>query len=451
MSIFDKLFSKKLAGKEVENTVIRFGRYSDSYKTDENHDHWSKALEAFEEGDFLVSYQYFFQYLRDEAEDNVQFSLDEKQHQLQFKLFQGSTVISGQANKENLYAVAKIAKTDQPNLSLMRRLLERNYTLKYSRFGLDDDSNLCIIFDTYTLDGSPYKLYYALKELAVNADKQDDLLLDEFKGQLQSVKIAYAKPIPDQEKEIKYRFIKRSIQSTINEIERGELSPLQYPGATAYKLLSLTYKLDYLIKPEGYMMETLERIHRIYFGESVDNNKVKNQRLIDEYKILLSRPKIAFFKEFYRTTATFGITSPENHNRVSSFIEAELPNMGWYIDNNHIATALAIPEYIVGYCQFNYAVPEPDRDLFRLFYRITESEYFEQLGFKPKYYDWTTNKFDKKAIKKAIEQIRLHNQVQYPKCSPNTSKLRFDSLVQFSRSFLVLVKELNLIKRFRTI
>ena len=62
----------------------------------------------------------------------------------------------------------------------MRRLVESNYVLEYSRYGLDDDDNLVIKFDTSALDASPYKLYYALKEVAANADKQDDLLLDEI-------------------------------------------------------------------------------------------------------------------------------------------------------------------------------------------------------------------------------------------------------------------------------
>ena len=52
--------------------------------------------------------------------------------------------------------------------------------MNFGRFALGESNELLVVFDTYTLDGSPYKLYFALKEMATQADKFDDLLLDEF-------------------------------------------------------------------------------------------------------------------------------------------------------------------------------------------------------------------------------------------------------------------------------
>ena len=86
----------------------------------------------------------------------------------------------GKANIEKVTIEAKIAKTDTLNIGFMRRLLERNFQLRYSRFALDEENNITIRFDTSVLDGSPYKLYYALKELTTNADKLDDLLIDDL-------------------------------------------------------------------------------------------------------------------------------------------------------------------------------------------------------------------------------------------------------------------------------
>lgn len=450
MRLLDRFFAARTNGKE-KLPNIRFGRYSDSYKSDENHQYWKQSLAAFEQADFLASYRYFFEYLRDEQEDNVRYTIDDTTQKIDFEFIQGSKKITGSASEDKFNACVKVAKTNALNLGLMRRLLERNYSLKYSRFALDQDNHICIHFDTYTLDGSPYKLYYALKELAINADKQDDLLLDEFKEILSPVEIKHLQLIPSEEKEAKYHYIKSSIQRTLNEIENGELPPKKYPGATAYKLLSLTYKLDYLIKPEGYMMETLERIHRIYFEENKRSTVEKNDYLIAEFKKLLAREKTNYFKEFYRTTATFGITSPENHNRVSTFIEGELPNIGWYIDNEHEATALAIPSYIVGYSQFNYAVPKPDKELFRLFYRIVENDYFLALGYTTVYYDTQNNRFDKKAIKRAFEEIRVNNLAQFPKLQLSVNKLNLDNLVQFSKSYLLMMKDLNLIKKVKLV
>ena len=48
----------------------------------------------------------------------------------------------------------------------------------------------------------------------------------------------------------------------------AKLNAFQYPGGIAYLLLELSYKLDYLTVPEGMLMETLERIHRLYFTKT---------------------------------------------------------------------------------------------------------------------------------------------------------------------------------------
>ncbi|MEM9884703.1 MAG: hypothetical protein AAF849_02355 [Bacteroidota bacterium] len=443
MGFFDRIFSKTKEEEDVPN--IRLGRYSDSYKEEENYEAWNEAIATFTKGDFLISLQHFLRYLRDEQEDNVHFS--EENGKLRFELYQGSKRICGEANALTLKAEAKIAHTEDFDVHFCRRLLEKNFDLKYSRFALDEDNDLCIVFDTYALDGSPYKLYYALKELAVNADKQDDLLLDEFKTLLDPVENTHIKFIPEKEKEIKYQFIVEQIRRVLYTVEKKAENLAAYPGAVSYQLLSLNYKLDYLIKPEGYMMEALERIHRKYFEKDELTNKTKNQRLIDEFQKLLARPKTDFFREFYLTTATFGITSPENHRRVADFIRMELPNMDWYYDNAYYEVALAIPNYIIGYCLFNYAIPKPDRDLFQLYYRITEPSFFQQLGFQEVLYDIERKQFNRRAIRRAIDQLRTSNHEKYPHFRPIMASLNFDNLALFSKSYLEMVRELDLSKR----
>ncbi|MEZ4950996.1 MAG: hypothetical protein R2784_16670 [Saprospiraceae bacterium] len=162
------------------------------------------------------------------------------------------------------------------HIGFMRRLIEQNFELKYSRFALDEDNDITVIFDTYTLDGSPYKLYYALKELSVNADKMDDLLIEEFET-LHPVHSHHIEEVPIEVKKAKYDFICKQIKSVMHEIDHGNLKEEQYPGAIAYLLLDLVYKLDYLITPEGYMMELLERVHRQYFENDGSSVPLKNQ------------------------------------------------------------------------------------------------------------------------------------------------------------------------------
>jgi len=441
MGLFDRLFGTTNARPPQPD--VRFGRYSDSYKTVGQYEAWDASLDKFEEQHYLEAYRAFFQYLRDEEENNVRCWNDESG--IRFEIYQGSKKITGFADTTALKAEAKVAQTNDLNVGFMRRLIEQNTSLEYSRFALDPENNITIVFDTYTLDGSPYKLYYALKELAVHADKQDDLLVEEFEV-VHQIETSHLEPLSQNEKEAKYRFITSQIELVLREIDSGKLNPDQYPGAIAYLLLNLAYKLDYLIKPEGYTMETLERVHRQYFAKDDRTTPQKNVVLRREFQRLYERPKEDFFKEMYRITATFGITSPVNHDRVVAFIDGELHNMDWYKEHGHELVALAIPGYIIGYCMFNYAVPKPDRDFFHLYFQITEQAYFRELGFEIDYYDRNTGKFSKRAIRRAIDDIVDENISQFGKLNPAVNGLRYESLPDFAKSYLLMVRNLNMTK-----
>ncbi len=441
MGLLDRLFGT--SRDKVAQPDVRFGRYSDSYKTVQQYDAWEASLDRFDEEQYLESYRAFFQYLRDEQENNVR--CWEADGGIRFELYQGSKKITGFANDTALKAEAKVATAKKLNVGFMRRLIEQNTSLEYSRFALDPDNNIAVVFDTYNLDGSPYKLYYALKELAVHADKQDDLLVDEFE-MVDQIETSHLEALPDSEKEVKYHFIRQQIEAVLREIDKSALNPEQYPGAIAYLLLNLTYKLDYLIKPEGYTMETLERVHRQYFAKDNRTTPQKNVVLRREFQRLYERPKDDFFKEMYRVKATFGITSPVNHDRVVAFIDGELHNMDWYKEHGHEAVAMAISGYIIGYCMFNYAVPQPDRDFFHLYFQITEQDYFQSLGFNLNFYDNESGKFNKRAIRRAIDDLVDKNDAQYARLNPAVNGLRYDSLPDFAKSYLLMVRNLNMTK-----
>lgn len=441
MSFFEQLFGG--GTKKEPQPNLSFGRYSDSYKSANQYDSWDKALTLFEKEQYLASYLEFFNYLRDDFEDNVIWNEDDGK--IHFEVYQGSKKAVGVADVNKVTVEAKVAKSDTLNIGFMRRLMERNFSLRYSRFALDHDNNITIRFDTYVLDGSPYKLYYALKELATNADKLDDILIDEFR-MLKSVDTSHLKQLPINEKEVKYNYLINEIKAALTAMDSGKPSLDQYPGGYAYVLLNLSYKLDYLTKPEGFMMETLERIHRIYFTTDGKNTAQKNVIIRKELKKLLERPKEDYFKEMYLTKSTFGITKPVNHDRVVGFIDGELHNMDWYNEHNYNPIAIAVPGYIVGYCMFNFAVPRPDRELFHLYYQIVEAEYFKGLGYTLNYYNSENNTFDKKAIKRAIKDIRENNKELYGRMDPDRSLLKYDSITNFAKSFLLMVRNLDLTK-----
>ncbi|MDX2068652.1 MAG: hypothetical protein SFV55_09515 [Haliscomenobacter sp.] len=441
MSLFDRLFRASNTGVSATQLDIKFGRYTDSYKTPLNYQAWEQSLALFEEDKYLDAYRAFFQYLRDEREDNVRWWTEEGT--LRFEFYQGSKKITGYANDTKFLAESRIAYSEALNVGFMRRLIERNFILQFSRFALDPENNLTILFDTPKVDASPHKLYMALRELAINADKQDDLLLDEFK-MLQAVEADHLQEIPLLEKEAKYKFIQEAISSTLREVQEGPLNREQYPGAIAYLLLNLVFKLDYLVKPEGYMMEELERIQRQYFTKDNKSNIDKNLLLAKDLQKLSERPKEELFKEMYRVRSTFGITTPVTHDKLVALIDTELPQMDWYCENGYLSVALSITGYIVSSGLFNYALPKPDRDLLHLYMQITEGEYFRSLGFKNDFIDANSGTINRRAIKRAIEDIVEENKGLFPRLNPRVSEVDFSSLSKFCRTYLLMIKALEL-------
>lgn len=442
MSFFKRIF-KHIDERPATQPELRFGRYTDSYKQTGNYQAWDQSVEYFEQQQYLDSFRAFLRYLRDEHEDNVHWK--DEGNTIRFELYQGSRLITGMADAQHVKAEAKVARAKSLHVVYMRRLVEHNFNFSYCRYALDPENNICAVFDTFTLDGSPYKIYYALKELAVHADKQDDLLLDEFET-LDPIASAPLKEISEEEKMAKYGFICREVEQAIRIMDDGRLDKDEYPGGIGYLLLYLIYKLDYLTQPQGYMMESLERMHRLYFTNDNRTTAQKNLALAKELKKLAERPAADFYKEMYRTSATFGITLPANHKQIADFIDSELPHMDWYVDHGHPEVALAVPGFIVGYCLFHYAPPKPVKEFLHLYFRITEPGFFSALGFPEQFYLLNSGTFDKKAIRQAIHRIADENRDRYHGLHPDVSGLEYKDLPAFARTYLRMLARMEVVK-----
>ncbi len=441
MSFFARIFGS--GSKQQDQPDILFGRFSDSYKQPSKYDAWDRAVQRFEDQEYMASFEDFFDFLQDEQEENVWLERDGEA--LRFEILQGSKKITGVADLHRVKAEGKIAKVNRMSMGFMRRLIEGNYSLQYSRYCLDDEDDISIVFDTFTLDGSPYKLYYGIKEVALAADKQDDLLIDEF-DMLSPVNTGHVVQIPDAERKVKSGYIHDQINLVIDEINTGKLNAAQYPGGITYLLLAAVYKLDFLTRPEGFSMEAFERMHRTFFAADGQSSTQKNHQLIREFQKILERPREKLEQELYRTIATFGIVNPSNHERFVQIVQGELKNMDWYVQNKHESVALAIPGYIVGHALFNYSLPEPDKDLLQLYYQIMEWSYFRALGFQLSFFNPDKQTLQKGEIKDAIQDITQTHRAKYPKLAPNIKMLAFDSRVSFAKSYLLMMADLDLSK-----
>jgi hypothetical protein len=440
MNLWERLFGTT-AEPTTPQPTVRLGRYTDAYKEKKQYDCWETALERFEAEDYLAAYEAFFKYLRDDREDNVRWLNTEGSYD--FEILQGSKRVTGKATAQKFVAEARIVKAQNLSVAVMRRLVESNFTLEYCRYALDEDNNLVIKFDTNALNASPFKLYYALKELSVNADKQDDLLLDEFGTLLTPIDMGSKIDLTESERTIKYTLLLDKINALFTEIESKKLDGDKYPGGISYLLLDCAYRIDYLTTPEGFIMETIERIHRSYFSTESKTMIQKNAFILAEFEKIKMRSKELIFNELYGTTSTFGILQPKQHDALVSLIDGELPNRDWYEQNGHPSVALAVPSYIIGHALFTYSLPKPDRELLGLYYKIFEPDYFKALNYTPQFLDAKTGIFDQKLIKTAIKTITDSYLDKFPKLAPDLAVLDFKSASKFATSYLMLLKSLD--------
>lgn len=441
MTLLKRLLGPKDTDAQQATAYWRFGRFSDAHKSEQQHDAWEAAVQAYEAGKYGDSILHLLDFLRNDQNNNLPLLERDGPTGLRFVLLQGSKQLVGEVDAVRITVEAKVAQTTALDLGFMQQLMERNYSLSYSRFALDTDNNISLRFDSQLVDASPYKLVDALREVAINADKLDDLLIERYES-LRPIKMQHIAAPSDQERTAKHRYWTAAITATLGQVEA--LTSPELAAGRAYLLLHLAYKLDYLVKPEGYAMEALERIHRGYFAHDRRSIDEKCARMRAEFGALLARPAEALDAELYHTISTFGITMPVGHERLVSFIQGELPNADWYIRHEYLAVVEAITGYIAGYCLFEFALPKPDRALLHLYFEVMEAPFFTGLTGQPSRYVDAKGRLRKTAIKQRIAAIARQYAPQYPALAPDTKLLQWEHKAAFACTFMELLQGLDM-------
>lgn len=433
--MFDKLFGR--GKKKPDQPDISFGRYSDNNKTVEKVRRWTDADNLFKQASYYESIEAFFDYLADDKVGNV--ILNRNNESGTFQLYQGSKIVRGEFDKDTLKAEITLAKMPQASVPVMRRLLEMNFNLYYSRYALDND-RLCMRFDSDIKAANPNKLYYGLKELAIKADKLDDLLVQEFAA-LQTVDTEHILGLPEAEREVKYNFMLTWIKETLDYA--ATLDADKFSGGIAYLLLALAFRIDFLICPDGKLLNELEKIVEIYYRKDEKQTMDRNQGMIEGYRKLLSKTREEVYPYLFRSKHTFAIVVPQHHQSVVDAINAAAQNVVWYRDNNYPQIANNVMEYALTFSQYSYSLPKPLSDLVLLFMQVNHRGYFDALGFSVSYYDAQNNQFNPEAIRERIEEIIEAWKPKYPKLQFKIENLKFNNLVTFNSSFSTELTALN--------
>lgn len=427
---------KPFAGLES----IRFGRYSDNNRSFQKTQSWYQAESHFKAKAYSESFAALFDFITDDAEGNVIFRPDGDK--FSFEILQGSKKVYGQCDGEHIVARASIAVMEQPSNAVMRRLLELNFSLFYSRCALDDANTLCMIFDTSVATASPNKLYYGLREIARYADRQDDLLVADF-ATLKATDIDHIQPLPAGEAEVKYRYFRKWIEETL-ALTNG-LNPDSFSGAIAYAYLTLLYRIDFLIIPEAKLLADLEEVTSFYWTKKDETPIVERNAMLRKGIMKLLDISLDQFREgVYRSKGTFSIMPIPSMDKVKENVQSANKDAQWNVDNKHPELALVANEYGMVYNQFSYSVPALITELTTIYMAVLHAGFFKELGMKTPFYNTETKTLNKEQITRAIDDAIARWPDKYVSLKWDHGRIKYDGLWEFCQSFSEQVVSLNL-------
>jgi len=415
-----------------------FGRFISYKKTAEQQEFYQHSKKSFSQQQYIEGYENYFKYLcfYDEGVDTGNISFKRDGDSLQFKIYQGSAIVKGNITQRHLSAHVNIAYTVKDNIAVMRRLLEKNYMYTYSSFSLAHGMlKAKIFFDNTSL--SPQKVFFPLREISINADKEKELLLDEF-NDLDPVELDHIEAMNTPLKETKLRFFREWIDKTEQKV--ALLPTQEQSGAIAFVWLGLLLKLDYFVTPRGKLgYDIYEAIQEYYLEDNklIEEKNDALQKAILKLKELDSK-KLS--KSLYAVKQTFDIFTPNNPEEIRAFVEETLGKIIWYKEHKYEEVILTIYEYMGLYMLYNFGMNDCLRELVQLNVRLHNTDFHAALGMVNLI---KSDKLDSSKIAKEIHKTIRSYKKQYPHLHDFSSTLNYESHEKFHHSYFNAVKALN--------
>lgn len=395
------------------------------------------SANAFVANDILLGYQTFLESLQHSG-DSKHLEIHTESNAITFKLAQGSAIIHGHVTQKELKAYAKIAKASLLHVAMKRRLLERNFQLTYCRFSQKNQIiSLGIKIQNTTI--TPQKIFFPLRELALNADFEKEFISSEFDT---SALLEYDHLTPlDFDKIHRYYTTMHEWIAATKASLLGLLSN-DNKGMASFSYLALLLQIDYLLIPHRKMAKDINEKINTYFLEDEKLTQDKNSDLENYLNELESMSFETFSTQFYSAPITFSPFDQVLHDDIAEFIDESLAKVRWY-KNNHINYVITtIYRYIALYILFNYGIHPSLRALLHLHVQIYASDFFAAQGEAP-LYDRSQKLFQKESISDAIDAAIEPYQNRYKNLHNFAKHLNYSDLDHFSQSFYLQIKNLD--------
>lgn len=420
--------------------AISFGRGTNATIHPEEESLFNASYIAFEKREILDAYELFFQSLINFTNEisNENITLQRSEDTLLFELYQGSAKLRGTITQESLNAEVTLLKKEHANVALKRYILERNYQLTYTNYFSDATHiKLKLYLDNITL--SPQKIFFPLRELALNADFDKEHIHSEF-PEIPLEDIEHISALDTQELEIKYKFLHKYIEEIDTKVLT--LPTNDNAGMQAFLYLNILFEIDYLFVPKYRIYQKLSKKVQEYFSNENSTVEAKNEELKKYILLLKEMPYEEFCSNFYNAKYTFNQIEKTSFEEFATFISESLIKVRWYKNNRYPQIIPTIYKYMSFYSLYNYGLNPVLKELLHTLVVIHNADFFDAIECA-KLYDTQKESFLKRAILSKIQEITAAHKEKYKSLNIPTDELNFDSMNAFCNSYFNMIKNLH--------
>ena len=417
--------------------IIHYGRSIHALPNPNEQKLFEASAEAFGNHEVLRGYHFFLESIQ-HYENTHHLIIKSHEKNISFTLQQGTAIIQGEVSEERFYASAKIADTSKIPVAMKRRLLERNFQLTYAHFS-QKENHIILSIELHNTTITPQKIFFPLRELALNADFEKDFIASEF-DESALLEIEHIHPINQERLHHLYTTMLLWISQTKESLV-GLLSN-DNNGMASFSYLALLLQIDYLLMPHKKMAKEINEKINGYFIDDEKLTTDKNSDLesyLDELSLMSFE---SFSTQFYTAPTTFSPYDQAMHDDIATFIEESLAKVRWY-KNNHVSYVIpTIYRYIALYILFNYGLHPSLRALFHLHVQIYASDFFADEGDE-RLYTPTTKSFNTERINNSIASAIEPYTHRYKNLRNFAKELNYSDLDHFSQSFYLQIKNLD--------
>ncbi|CAA6800615.1 MAG: Unknown protein [uncultured Campylobacterales bacterium] len=435
-----KSFFMKSQKSDIPNDInLAFGQQTHNVKTSSQKDAWDESVKLFEKAEYLKGYENIFEYVKwyekDGSYKNI--TLNQSENKIDFKISQGSVLIIGTADKDKLIADVDMAKLDSINSALLRKVLEKNVKYVYSKFYLNENNHLGMKLRLDNSKMTANKIWHGIKELATNADKEDDLLMNDFKIKRSSTD--HIKQLSKEIKDTKIKYLKSWIDENTKLVE--SLNHHDYSSLIGYSWLELLFRIDYIIAPQGKMEDEIYQILDEYYNDREQKSMEEHNSVFSKKFNELKEKDNEFLSEsLFAKKITFLNISKEEKSTIQEFLEKDITATKWYEENSHKDLAIKIYDYKIFFCLYKFEMPIYMLKLMHLYVQVRHHQMFKDLGSKKIFVK--DDKLKSSSIKKEIDKIsKEYKKIKESddeefKHSAFKNSLEFGSQYEFCSSFV---------------